>query len=354
MKKKNQRAVLRDKGSRARLPSHRPSPHPSTTEQLQTPRSFSRLLNPHVVYHGQPRSRREAEALSRVEEGLQRVRQFRKTTRTENSVNRKAERGTRVDYEVFHRWKCNGSQESRHLTPEPRCDGLVAKDASKNWGELFPEPEGMQSATMSRIRIKRIQVIIIVAATTLFIACTTLLVFLLWAFTRPAIQFCNTRDCLRHILELKEAMNTSVNPCEDFYQFTCGTWKLHHREKSTVARVFDHSTEIAIKEMQEGSIAKAVVPKALEYFRNCILERDMTPAEAEVFIDFKHQLGLFWPEKPQAAIDALLPLLNMTITWNINLLFHLRALPAYKRRPQTLYIRRGILKHTVARPQVDT
>ncbi|XP_075745252.1 neprilysin-1-like [Rhipicephalus microplus] len=217
------------------------------------------------------------------------------------------------------------------------------KDASKNWGELFPEPEGMQSATMSRIRMKRIQVIIIVAATTLFIACTTLLLFLLWAFTRPAIQFCNTRDCLRHILELKEAMNTSVNPCEDFYQFTCGTWKLHHREKSTVARVFDHSTEIAIKEMQEGSIAKAVVPKALEYFRNCILERDMTPAEAEVFIDFKHQLGLFWPEKPQVAIDALLPLLNMTITWNINLLFHLRALPAYKRRPQTLYIRRGIL-----------
>ncbi|KAL1471717.1 hypothetical protein MTO96_023544 [Rhipicephalus appendiculatus] len=219
------------------------------------------------------------------------------------------------------------------------------RDSSKNWGELFPEPEpqGMQSATMSRVRMKRIQVIIIVAATTLFIACAALIIFLAWVFTQTTIAFCNTPDCLRHVLELKEAMNFSANPCVDFYQFTCGSWKLKHKERSVVARIFDHSTRTAIEEMEEGSSDKAVVPKALEYFRSCIRQRYLTPAEVGVFIDFKHQLGLFWPEKPQVAIDALLPLLNMTITWNINLLFHLRALPAYKHRPQTLYIRRGIL-----------
>ncbi|KAL1471718.1 hypothetical protein MTO96_023545 [Rhipicephalus appendiculatus] len=225
--------------------------------------------------------------------------------------------------------------------------GSVAapRDSSKNWGELFPEPEpqGMQSATMSRVRMKRIQVIIIVAATTLFIACAALIIFLVWVFTQTTIAFCNTPDCLRHVIELKEAMNFSANPCVDFYQFTCGSWKLQHKERSVVARIFDHSTETAIEEMVEGASDKAVVPKALDYFKSCIRERDVTPAEIGVFIDFKHQLGLFWPEKPQVAIDALLPLLNMTITWNINLLFHLRALPAYKHRPQTLYIRRGIL-----------
>ncbi|KAH7956906.1 neprilysin-1 [Rhipicephalus sanguineus] len=196
---------------------------------------------------------------------------------------------------------------------------------------------------MSRVRMKRIQVIIIVAATTLFLGCTSLLIFLLWAFSQPTIKFCNTPDCLRHVLELKAAMNTSVKPCEDFYKFTCGSWQPEDKERSMVARVFDHSTINAIKEMEEGSSDKAVVPKALEYFRSCIRRRDLMPAEVEVFIEFKHQLGLYWPEQPQVAIDALLPLLNMTITWNINLLFHLRALPAYKRRPQTLYIRRGIL-----------
>ncbi|KAL3252117.1 hypothetical protein MRX96_054929 [Rhipicephalus microplus] len=196
---------------------------------------------------------------------------------------------------------------------------------------------------MPRYRMKRTQVIIIVAVTTLFIACASLLIFLVWAFTRPTIQFCNTPDCLRHILELQKAMNTSVNPCEDFYKFTCGSWKPNNNEKSMVARIFEQSTTDAIEEMEEGSREKAVVPKAPDYYRSCIHRREMTPAEVGVFIDFKHQLGLFWPEKPQVAIDALLPLLNMTITWNINLLFHLRALPAYKQRPQTLYIRRGIL-----------
>ncbi|KAL1471715.1 hypothetical protein MTO96_023542 [Rhipicephalus appendiculatus] len=213
------------------------------------------------------------------------------------------------------------------------------RDSAKNWGEL----EGMRSGTVSRVRMRRTQVIIIVAATTLFIACASLLLFLAWVFSQPTIEFCNTPDCIRHAIELKEAMNTRVKPCEDFYQFTCGSWKPKHKERSVVAQIFDDSTTSAIDEMEKGSSEKAVVPKAPDYFRSCIRRRDLTPAEVGVFIDFKHQLGLFWPEKPQVAIDALLPLLNMTITWNINLLFHLRALPAYKGRPQTLYIRRGIL-----------
>ncbi|KAH8041928.1 hypothetical protein HPB51_019628 [Rhipicephalus microplus] len=124
--------------------------------------------------------------------------------------------------------------------------------------------------------MKRTQVIIIVAVTTLFIACASLLTFLVWAFTRPTIQFCNTPDCLRHILELQKAMNTSVNPCEDFYKFTCGSWKPNNNEKSMVARIFEQSTTDAIEEMEEGSREKAVVPKAPDYYRSCIHRREMT------------------------------------------------------------------------------
>ncbi|KAH7960330.1 hypothetical protein HPB49_018727 [Dermacentor silvarum] len=137
-------------------------------------------------------------------------------------------------------------------------------------------------------------------------------------------------------------MDTKVDPCDDFYKFTCGSWKPKHNEPSMVARVFDESTEEAIEEMQ-GSSEKAIVPKAVDYFKSCIQQRVLTPADVQVFFNFKEDIGFLWPEKNQTAIDALVPLLNLTINWNINLLFHLRALPAYKRRPQTLYIRRGIL-----------
>ncbi|KAH6932059.1 hypothetical protein HPB50_002726 [Hyalomma asiaticum] len=214
--------------------------------------------------------------------------------------------------------------------------------SAKNWGDLFPDPESMRSASTSRVRMRKIQIFIIVAATTLFLVCTALLIFAAWSISQPTIKFCSTPDCLRHVIELKEAMDMRINPCDDFYKFTCGSWKPKRKERSMIERIFDHSTENAITEM-EGPSDRTVVPKALDYFKSCIRLRKLTQAEIGVLIDFKHQLGLFWPEQKQAAIDALLPLLNMTITWNINLLFHLRALPAYKRRPQTLYIRRGIL-----------
>ncbi|XP_054920658.2 neprilysin-1-like [Dermacentor andersoni] len=179
-------------------------------------------------------------------------------------------------------------------------------------------------------------------AIVLFLTSGALLMIMIWSKPHATIVFCNTPDCLRHATELKEAMNTSVDPCNDFYKFTCGSWKPKRGERSMVARVFADSTQIAMEEM-EGPSEKAVVPKAMDYFKSCIQLRNLTPTDVELYMNFKQGLGFLWPEKKQSAIDALLPLLNLTITWNINFLFRLEALPAYKRRPQTLYITRGIL-----------
>ncbi|XP_054934309.1 neprilysin-1-like [Dermacentor andersoni] len=137
-------------------------------------------------------------------------------------------------------------------------------------------------------------------------------------------------------------MDTNVDPCDDFYKFTCGSWKPKQREQSMIARVFDESTNRAISEMEDLR-EKTIVPKAVDYFKSCIQRRDFTSDDLRAYFNFKEHIGFLWPEKNQPAIDALLPLLNLTINWNINLLFHVRALPAYKRRPQTLYIRRGLL-----------
>ncbi|KAH7960333.1 hypothetical protein HPB49_018730 [Dermacentor silvarum] len=183
---------------------------------------------------------------------------------------------------------------------------------------------------------------IITIAVALFLTSGALLMLVIWVKSQTTIVFCNSADCLRHVNELKEAMDTSVDPCNDFYKFTCGSWKPKQREKSMVARVFAHSTQIAIDEM-EGPSEKAVVPKALDYFKSCIKLRNMTLTDVESYMSFKQGIGFLWPEKEQSAIDALLPLLNMTINWNIDFLFRLKALPAYKRRPQLLYITRGIL-----------
>lgn len=39
---------------------------------------------------------------------------------------------------------------------------------------------------------------------------------------------CKTNQCLRASANLLQSMDKSVDPCEDFYQFTCGNWAKHH------------------------------------------------------------------------------------------------------------------------------
>ncbi|VDO57666.1 unnamed protein product, partial [Haemonchus placei] len=39
---------------------------------------------------------------------------------------------------------------------------------------------------------------------------------------------CTTIGCVRAANNIINALNTSVNPCEDFYEFACGSWNEDH------------------------------------------------------------------------------------------------------------------------------
>ncbi|KAK8781529.1 hypothetical protein V5799_017131 [Amblyomma americanum] len=139
-------------------------------------------------------------------------------------------------------------------------------------------------------------------------------------------------------------MDTNVDPCEDFYKFTCGSWKPAGNERSLISRVFESSSNIAMQEMQSDP-KLSVVPTAPQCYQSCISARTDIASELEIFKKFKQDLGLKWPERTQRAdVDPLVLLLNMSINWNFHMFFNLRAFPVYKKRRQTLYIRRGLMK----------
>ena len=37
-------------------------------------------------------------------------------------------------------------------------------------------------------------------------------------------EVCLTQGCIQLAAHMTAAMNQSVDPCEDFYEFTCGNW----------------------------------------------------------------------------------------------------------------------------------
>ncbi|KAK8756917.1 hypothetical protein V5799_000385 [Amblyomma americanum] len=184
-----------------------------------------------------------------------------------------------------------------------------------------------------------------------------LCVIMLVKFMQPklSVGLCRKPGCLRHVQELKSSMNTEFKPCSDFYSFVCGSWKPAGVERSMIERIFAHSREVAVGEL-EGDPKETPVPLAAQYFQSCMANRSATSMESEIkkFKSFKRGLGLGWPEQwPESGephVPPLKILLNLTVNWNINLIFKVRGVPAYQNRPKLIYITRGDWKHRGANP----
>ncbi|KAL3179274.1 hypothetical protein MRX96_038176 [Rhipicephalus microplus] len=70
-------------------------------------------------------------------------------------------------------------------------------------------------------------------------------------------------------------------------------------------------------------------------------------SEIQKFAKFKRDLGLLWPEewpeKSNVAMPPLKVLVNLTVNWNVNLIFNVRVIPGYKGRPRSIFLQRGVL-----------
>ncbi|KAH7947747.1 hypothetical protein HPB52_015602 [Rhipicephalus sanguineus] len=173
--------------------------------------------------------------------------------------------------------------------------------------------------------------------------------FILKYLRAPSVGTCTTAGCIAQAKAIIDAMDASVKPCSDFYRFSCGSWKPRGPYRSMIEQIFANSFAIAIKEL-EGNANESVLPIAQRYYQSCTAKRseDLLESDIQKFAKFKRDLGLLWPEQwPEESNSSVPPLkllINLTVKWNINLIFNLHAVPGYKGRPRTLFIQRGVLR----------
>lgn len=91
-------------------------------------------------------------------------------------------------------------------------------------------------------------------------------------------KICDTEHCIRSAANLRLSMDTSVDPCEDFYKFTCGRWTSEHPDhgwfsiNSAFALIEEKITFASLKFFQTNSSSKEpfAVNQSRDMFQACM------------------------------------------------------------------------------------
>ncbi|XP_014603364.1 PREDICTED: neprilysin-1 [Polistes canadensis] len=71
-----------------------------------------------------------------------------------------------------------------------------------------------------------LMIVLFILMASLFVA--VLVLSILYSRIKPDMKLCDSEDCVRIAASLKESMDPSVDPCDDFYKYTCGRWPREH------------------------------------------------------------------------------------------------------------------------------
>lgn len=120
-------------------------------------------------------------------------------------------------------------------------------------------------------------------------------------------EICQTAACVHLASQLLDNMNTTIEPCDDFFEYSCGGWmeknpipddKLRY---STFDQLRDKAQQVLRTELQRSSRSGASRNKAVTYFQACTDERAIEAAGGTPLMDL---IDLHIPELTASADGA--------------------------------------------------
>ncbi|CAG2180737.1 unnamed protein product, partial [Oppiella nova] len=124
------------------------------------------------------------------------------------------------------------------------------------------------------------------------------------------LDICNTSACERAGSIMKQSINESVDPCDDFYAFACGGWEATHTIPADKSRymsfdVVDDQLKKDIKEYLSQNTSESdsnAVIYASDFYKACIDEATINARGVSPLITALNSIG-GWPLRGQTGLD---------------------------------------------------
>lgn len=133
---------------------------------------------------------------------------------------------------------------------------------------------------------------LIILCCVLLVACIVLVTFLVLEIRKEnkaaickesseASVECNSEGCMQAASALRQKMNESIDPCEDFFQYSCGNWITNNpilpseNRISTFRNLYKRNSEkllLLLMKTGDNLPTSYAVQKARAYFKSCMKE----------------------------------------------------------------------------------
>ena len=120
--------------------------------------------------------------------------------------------------------------------------------------------------------------------------------------TDTMLHVCHTQDCIQVAEYLKSSIDSSVNPCDDFYTYCCGGWIRHnpipksYNDYSTFTKL-SQVIETELRDLLErtnssdGNLNDEALVKTKQFYKSCMAEQEIEKLGPKPMWDFIREIG---------------------------------------------------------------
>nr|XP_020667187.1 kell blood group glycoprotein isoform X2 [Pogona vitticeps] len=122
---------------------------------------------------------------------------------------------------------------------------------------------------------------------------------LLIVFTTRRIETCNTPACLLLLTRLQQAHNNAIDPCEDFYSYTCGNWEANNTQGMNMPalNIFDvllEENQLIMKRLIEEpqlGVNSSAKEKAVRFYTSCMNTEQIEARGSQPLKELINEIG---------------------------------------------------------------